>query len=465
MSFLKRFQTSVESLHNLSSNHLSSDNRRNKASIKKYVVAYSGGVDSLVLLYCFKQINVNVRAVHVHHGLQTVADEWVGHCQETCTQLDILIDILYVDAKQKQGESPEESARNARYQALENNLIVDEYLVTAQHLNDQAETLLLQLFRSASAAGLSAMPTYKKFGDYIHLRPLLLFSRTEIESFAKENNLQWVEDPSNDDISFDRNFLRKDIFPKLTERWPEVVTQLSKVASLQSNNLDVLEDMAAIDLADAITAQKKQLNVCAFEIVSMLSIDKLLQLSSPRLLNLLRYWIVTTLEKKPTRNLLEEIENALVYSQQDAKPEIVFSTYVFRKFQGNIYLLKAALASELLNDLQWNPSSPLKLPNLNVQLKAMMTVGKGLNKKLLDESLTVCFRKGGEKFHPAGRQHSQSLKKLLQEADIPPWERDIIPLIYFADELVAVVGLWVCRKFAIDEGESGWFVGVDNLSE
>ena len=450
MPFLKRFQASLESLYKLTDN-------------KKYVIAYSGGVDSLVLLYCFKEINIAVRAVHVHHGLQTVADDWVTHCQKTCEQFDISLDVLYVDAKQKQGTSPEESARNARYQSLQDNLTEGECLVTAQHLNDQAETLLLQLFRTASTAGLSAMPAYRKFGDHLHIRPLLSFSRKEIEDFAKENGLHWIEDPSNQDTSFDRNFLRKDVLPLLENRWPEVVTQLSTVAGLQSNNLRVLEDMAAIDLANALTMQQNQLKVCVFEVMSMLSMEMLKQLSSPRLLNLLRYWIIVTLERQPTRNLLEEIEKSLISSQQDANPDIVFSGYAFRKFQGNLYLLKTGDELKVQNDLDWNPSSPLKLPGLNIQLKAITSTGEGLDKKLLDESLKVCFRKGGEKFHPAGRRHSQSLKKLLQEANIPPWERDVIPLVYFGDELIAVVGLWVSKGFSVGDGESGWIVGVDGL--
>ena len=450
MSFLKRFQTSLDSL----------DKPIDK---NKYVIAYSGGVDSLVLLHCFKQVNVAVRALHVHHGLQTVADDWVTHCQKICEQLNIPLDVLYVDAKQKPGTSPEESARIVRYQALQDNLTEGECLVTAQHLNDQAETLLLQLFRTASAAGLSAMPAVRQFGDHVHIRPLLSFSRKEIEDYAKENDLCWIEDPSNQDVSFDRNFLRKDILPRLENRWPEVAKQLSIVASLQSNNLQVLEDMAAVDLANVLTTQKKQFKPCVFEIMSMLSLERLKQLSSPRLRNLLRYWIIITLEKQPTRNLLEEIAKSLIKAQQDAKADIAFSGYAFKKFQENLYLLKINDESKTQNDQVWNPSSVLKLPGLNIQLRAVMTIGEGLNKNLLDESLNICLRKGGEKFHPAGRRHSQSLKKLLQEADVPPWERDVIPLVYFKDDLIAVGGLWVSKRFSVGDGESGWVIGVEAM--
>ena len=450
MSFLKRFQTSLESC----SEHPDCKTQL----ISKYVIAYSGGVDSLVLLHCFKQIDATVRAVHVHHGLQVEADDWVTHCQQTCEQLVIPLDVVYVDAKQKQGLSPEEAARNARYQALQDNLSAGECLVTAQHLNDQAETLLLQLFRTASSAGLSSMPACKAFGDFIHIRPLLPFSRKEIESFAQQNDLHWIEDPSNQDVAFDRNFLRKDIVPRLESRWPELSSQLATAASLQSNNLQVLEDMAAIDLSNTVSREKNPSKTNVFEVVSMLSMAKLKRLSQPRLLNVLRYWIIVTLKTQPTRNLLEEIERALINSQADANPDIVFSAYTFRKFQENLYLLKLNHEVTTRNGIDWNPSSPLILPELNLQLVAIMSEAEGLDKKLLAEPLKICFRKGGEKFHPAGRRHSQSLKKLLQEAGIPPWQRDFIPLVYFGDELIAVAGFWVSKAFV---GEGGWCVAAE----
>lgn len=448
MSFVKRFQNCLESLY------APPDNSR-------YVIAYSGGLDSHVLLHCFKQVGAAVRAVHVHHGLQSDADDWVEHCQKVCDQLNIQLDVVYVDAKQTPGTSPEEAARKARYHALHDNMAGDECLVTAQHVDDQAETLLLQLFRTASTAGLSAMPANKRFGDYVHIRPLLSFSRDEIEGYARENDLQWVEDPSNLDTTYDRNFLRKEILPLLKKRWPEASAQLSKVSDLQASNLQVLENMAAIDLANVISTQDRALKFSINEVLSTLSIAGLKRFSSARLSNLLRYWIITTLDIQPTRNLLEEIERALINSQQDASPDIVFSGYAFRRFQDDIYLLKMIESRGELSDINWSPSSPLNISDLNIQMKTIDSVGEGLNRELLAENLTVRFRQGGEKFHPAGRRHSQSLKKLFQEANIPPWERDVIPLVYSGDELIAVGGLWVCKGYSVADGDTGWLVEVE----
>jgi tRNA(Ile)-lysidine synthase len=450
MSFVKRFQNSLESL-NL------------PVEKSSYVIAYSGGLDSHVLLHCFRQLDVVMRAVHVHHGLQDNADDWVVHCQQACDQLGVQLDIMYVDAQPKTGESPEEAARNARYQALHENLVEGECLVTAQHKDDQAETLLLQLFRTASTAGLSAMPANKAFGEHIHIRPLLSFSRNEIETYARGYNLLWVEDPSNQDTSYDRNFLRKDILPLLQQRWPEVSTQLAKVSELQSNNLQVLEDMAAIDLANAISTLECSSKSCVVDVESSVSVNRLQQLSSPRLLNMLRYWVISKLVQQPTRNLLLEIEKTLLNSQQDANPEIIFADFVFRRFQGDIYLLRNTDALRLQQDIEWYPAFPVTIEKPGIRIKAVETEGVGLNRQLLGETLTIRSRKGGEKFHPAGRRHSQSLKKLLQEANIPPWERDVIPLIYLADELIAVAGLWVCKEYSVAEGEGGWIVDVESV--
>jgi len=446
MSFVQRFQHSLELL---------------RAPIEKsnYVVAYSGGVDSHVLLHLCKQLNLLIRAVHIHHGLQDCADEWVKHCQNTCKAMDVDLDVIYVDASKKKGESPEETARKVRYQALQQCLLANEVLLTAQHQDDQAETLLLQLFRSANSAGLAGMPATRTMGEHVHLRPLLSFCRSEIEHFAKQNSLNWVEDPSNLDTAMERNFIRKNILPSLVERWPEVKLQLSTVASLQASNLNVLEDMAAIDLANALSVPT-QSNVTVFEVVSMLSLDKLKLLSSSRLLNLLRYWIIKTLSIKPTKNLLEEIECSLINTKQDANPDIVYSGFAFRKFQENLYLIKSNFVSVNLKKLDWQPTDDLNLPELNIRLTSKPSKSHALSNTLLTEFLQVRFRKGGEKFHPAGRQHSQSLKKLFQEGNIPPWERDVIPLVYYGDKLIAVGELWVSHEFVVDTGKSGWSVAI-----
>jgi len=469
MSFVKRFQSSLESLYQLPAN-------------AHYVIAYSGGLDSHVLLHCCNQLNFPVRAVHVHHGLQDVADDWVKHCQLICEQLSIPLDVFYVDAKPQQGLSPEETARNVRYQAIHKNLKSGDCLITAQHKNDQAETLLLQLFRTASAAGLAAMPAIRDFGDAVHVRPLLSFSRKEILDYATSNNLHWVEDPSNQDTGINRNFIRKEVLPVLQNRWPEVTAQLSTVANLQSNNLQVLEDMAAIDLANLVEARcinhggQTSANNNVYQVESQLCITGLKDLSTARLLNVLRLWIIKISGKQPRRKLLSEIEKTLIKSSQDAAAVLKFSAYEFRRFKNSLYLLKPKLLKSALPESEsmtssqqsynWTPRQVLKLPHLNMQITSQPSIGNNcLPKSLLEETLVVSFRKGGERFHPAGRKHSQSLKKLLQEAGVPPWERDCIPLVYRKDELIAVADLWVAKAFSTGSDEGGWLVQIASFDD
>lgn len=452
MSFIKRFQQLLESFPT-------------SAEKACYVVAYSGGVDSHVLLHCCQKLNLCVRAVHVHHGLQDVADDWVVHCQQACDALGVRLDVLYVDAKKQKRQSPEETARITRYQALQNNLMPGDCLLTAQHVNDQAETLLIQLFRTASTAGLSAMPVVKFIGKNTHLRPLLRFSKNEIENFARKSGLHWIEDPSNSDTRFDRNHIRKNVLPMLEQRWPDLTAQLSTVANLQANNLLVLEDMAAIDLADAnnFLVAKPALKTSVFDTASVLSIQRLKLLSSARLLNVLRYW-VRELDRLPSRKLLEEIEKTIINSQQDTAPVITFYEYEFRKFQNGLYLLKSKNNSiPYAGDggIEWLPSSSLALTGLNIKLSHALKTGEGLSKQLLNETLMIKFRQGGENFHPVQRKHSQRLKKLFQEAGIPPWDRESIPLVYYKDELIAVAGLWHCKQYSVCVGEEGWVINLD----
>lgn len=450
MSFLNRFQSALESLYELPEN-------------AKYVIAYSGGVDSHVLLYCCAQLQLPIRAIHIHHGLQSIADDWVDHCQRICEQLNIHLDVVYVNVKQTKGKSPEEVARDARYEALSLNLNNGDCLITAQHQSDQAETLLLQLCRTASAAGLSSMPDKKQLKNNLHIRPLLGFSRNEIVNFAGESQLHWIEDPSNKDVAFDRNFLRKEVMPLLRERWPEIEAQFSIVTKMQSNNLIVLEDMAAIDLSRAVISSYFQSKLAAYDVSSVLSIDVLKTLSKERLSNLLRYWVIKEIKASPTRNLLHEIETTIVNSQQDVNAVITYLGFECRKYQDKLYMLKRKNDLESVDNIAWKPKVALQLIQKNVQFVSVSRFGSGLRPDLLNKPLKVCFRQGGEKFHPHNRKHSQSLKKLLQEEGIPPWERGSFPLLYCDDELIAVIGLWMSKQHVVTCDEDGWVIDIEKL--
>ncbi len=415
---------------------------------QRYLVAYSGGLDSHVLLHlCAQCSSRSVRAVYIHHGLQDEADQWSEHCSEICRALQIPFKTIHVDASKRSGESPEETARKARYKALKSELELGDCLLTAHHQDDQSETVLLQLFRGAGVAGLAAMPMIREFNQTFHARPMLGFSREEIFDYANENNLKWIEDPSNIDTNFDRNLLRHDIIPVIKKRWPQLGDSLSKMAIQQQDALEIIEAMAGVDLSSIVTRQSHVIDVVG-----------LAKLSQARQLNVLRSWIHQCAHDAPTANVLHQVLQSVLPAVDDACPEVCWGESEIRRYQGKLYCLKR-VEHDASETFGWNPKDKLMLENLAVELSAEQGVSQGLKPELLDKKLKVKFRQGGEKIRPVGRKHTHSLKKLMQEAGIPPWQRSRIPLLYFDGELICVCGYWLAEGFT--SGCNAWLPTVE----
>lgn len=203
--------------------------------ICRLIVGYSGGLDSHVLLHGLAMhrpywLTQKLEAIYVDHGLQTASAVWGEHCAEVCRDLNMPFRVLKIDARPVPGESPEAAARRARYAALAAELGFDSALLTAHHRDDQAETLLLQLLRGAGPYGLAAMPAVSRLGQGRLLRPFLEVDRAELLAYAGKHGLRWIEDASNTDTGFDRNYLRHRVLPLLRERWPAVNRTLSRSA-------------------------------------------------------------------------------------------------------------------------------------------------------------------------------------------------------------------------------------------
>lgn len=410
--------------------------------IKTWWLAYSGGVDSQVLLFLLSQIEgLDVRAVYIDHGLQATSSDWAKHCALSCQQLNIPFQSLSVNAKAEPGESPEAAARHARYAQLASLIGPDDCLLTAQHQDDQAETLLLQLLRGSGAAGLAAMPFSTRFFQGWHVRPLLGFSRQHILDFAREQQLAWVEDPSNQDERYDRNFLRNRLMPLLQQRWPSVSQSLSRAAELQAENAVVLEQLAAKDLQVIETPRDS------------LAIAHVLLLDEMRQRNLLRYWIRQQGYGLPSRAILQQIQQQMLHSRDDACPQIHWAQADMHRYKGHLYLIPSG-QHDSRQIFQWDGRQVLSLPSLQQQLVMQSVTGQGIDADYLD-GLTVRFRTGGEVIKPAGRKETHSLKKLLQEAEVPPWLRQRIPLIYHNDDLIAVVGYWIAEGYQVAADQTG----------
>ena len=455
MTFIQAFLQQLD----LFSSNFSQINSDASTQKNSFVIAYSGGLDSHVLLHVCHSLNLPIRAIHVHHNLQSVADDWVTHCQQVCLQLNVSLEVLYVDATAQARQSPEDAARIVRYAALVNAMQAGETLLTGQHADDQSETFLLQLMRGASAAGLAAMPLQRSLGSVIQQRPLLTFSRDEIEAYANANKLKWIEDPSNQDTAFDRNFIRQRVLPILKERWPALNSSLSHTVNVQQENLEILEAMAAIDLANV----SMQSQTC-------LSIPKLLQLSIVRQKNALRFWVKQNSPHQPTRKLLDEIHNAVLSASEDARPCVKWGKSEIRRYQNSLYLLPQTEVFDSTQSFIWQADSELEMDGVGI-LTRQITPGShvlkqapGLKQAYLDLPLQISFRQGGERIQLVGHSQSRRLKSLFQEAGIAPWQRQKIPLIYCEEKLIAVSNLWIAAGSEAAEGEDGWLVKIQNLA-
>lgn len=413
-------------------------------TIKTWWLAYSGGVDSQVLLHLMAQTGLNLKAVYIDHGLQEESRDWALHCENSCKALNVSFRTILVDAHPESGESPEAAARAVRYQALAEFIEEDDCLLTAQHQDDQAETLLLQLFRGAGAAGLAAMPALTRFSNGWHARPLLGVSRQSILEYAKQQGLSWVEDPSNLQHQYDRNFLRLQLMPVLRQRWPAINQTLSQATEQQAENKHLLEQLAELDL--------KQLSTNAVG----LTVTGLMSFSEDRQRNILRFWIKQHHLPIPSRQVLNQMQQQMLYSAEDANPEVHWSGAEMHRFKNHIYAF-TSFDHDPAQILQWQIKLPIDITSLQQTLVMNTHTGLGLDKKRLQSQLQVRFRQGGERICPAGRQGHHSLKKLFQEAEVPPWLRDRIPLIYQNDELIAVAGYWVADEYSIAEDEAGFF--------
>ena len=437
-----------------SPDHLLQQLRRHSVP-PSYQVAFSGGLDSLVLLHALcalrDQLDATVGAVHVHHGLHADADEWDMHCQHVCNDLDVTYTLLRVDGRPLRGESPEAAARDARYRALAEWLPAQYCLLTAQHQDDQAETLLLQLLRGSGVSGLAAMPVLTGLGDGRHLRPLLDVTRTALHHYASAHALRWIEDPSNLSSAYDRNYLRHHVLPLLRNRWPAVSTSLSRSAAHCAEAKALIGQLADNDLQGVTGVH-----------AGTLSVTDLVALPRDRQRNVLRVWLKRSSGGMPSTAVLTRIVTDVLYSRPDAGPAVRWDRFEVRRYRDDMFCLQQTVNRDATQTLHWLLSAPLILPGAGGVLTATPVIGAGLRyADATANGVRVSWRKGGEVCLPAGRKHHHSLKKLFQEGGIPPWERQRIPLIYIKEKLAMVPGLCACEPFKAGPAEPGVLITWD----
>ena len=396
----------------------------NAPSAAAWRLAYSGGVDSTVLLHLAAKAGMpGLQAVHVHHGLQSNADAWAQHCAATCQQWRVPLHVERVSIDPNDAAGPEAAARAARYAALHRHLPDGGVLMTAHHRDDQAETVLLRLLRGTGVGGLAAMRPLLPWGAGQLWRPLLRYSRAELLAYAQEQGLRWIEDGHNTQPRYARSYLRAEVMPALHQRWPDLAAQLSKAAELSDEASGLLEQLAAQDLA----------GVGASASDPFLSIAALARLDPARRNNLLRYWLQQRSLPLPHRDTLQLIGSEVMAAGVDAEPRLAWPGGEFRRYRDHLYAL-ACLPPEPLDwSSDWDGLSILVLP-----AGCGVLSGEGDT----PDTCTVRFGHGGEALKPVGSPHTRRLKQLFQQAGIPPWQRRRMPMIFFGGELIAVADLW-----------------------
>ncbi len=408
-------------------------------------VAYSGGLDSTVLLHALARAiadraHYSMRAAHVDHQLHPDSPRWREQCGRVAESLQIEFVPLVVTIAASPDVGIEAAAREARYAALREIVKPNEVLLTAHHADDQLETMLMALMRGAGLRGLSGVPSVQIFGGGWLARPLLEFGRAELEQWARAEQLQWLEDPSNVNMSFDRNFLRHRVLPALRERWPAAAHSATRSTAHLREAGRLLDVLAAADL------ETVAIGAC-------IGRAGLASLAPARRRNVLRHWIRQHGMRVPSTRKLATIERDLLIAREDRLPCVEWDGVQVRRHRGLLYCMRQQPPIEAADALTWNVSQVLELPAQLGRLRVQLDASGGLAAARLPAALQVRFRHGGEELQPAGDAHHRKLKKLLQDARVLPWWRDRLPLIYAADRLVAVGDLWIAEEFAARGGE------------
>jgi tRNA(Ile)-lysidine synthase len=432
---------------------------RNLPAHSGLYVALSGGLDSVLLLHTLVRHVRNsdrLTAVHVNHQLQPNAGETESFCRRLCDALSVPCQIRRVEVSATpSGNFPgtgglEEAAREARYQAFRSCLEDNDLLVMAHHADDQTETVLFRLLRGTGVAGLGGMPVIRVLGNGTLYRPFLNFSRQQLEAWARELSVDWVEDPSNQDQRFDRNYLRKTIIPALKERWPSLNRRLASTARACSESDEIARSLGSLHFSRCGTAD------------GGLDLSLLAGLTLVEQKNLIRWWVGRQQCSPPSLADWRGLMSDFIDSGDDRQPEYCGDDYVIRRHQNTLYLVKGqAVTGD--EGAQVLPGQETAWGEWRLQLQAA-NADSGTAPEL-----RVFLRQGGERIRARAGGPSKSLKNWLQEQAVPAWERSSLPLVKDTasdkHELVAVGHLWISEHYSGKAPASGWRLILERESD
>jgi tRNA(Ile)-lysidine synthase len=403
----------------------------------RVTLGLSGGLDSVSLLSVLvdlaPKLGYFLSCVHVHHGLSKNADDWAHFCAVLCDSKQVPLETVRVDLGRWRGLGIEAAARTARYEAYAKQKA--DYVVLAHHRDDQAETLLLQLLRGAGVKGLAAMPVVLDRPGPAILRPLLEVPRSDLEAYARSKRLKWVDDESNRDTRLARNFLRHDVLPLLERRFPAARATIARSALHLSEAQGLLDALARED------AERAERN-------GGLDVAVLAGLGPARAKNLLRHYFAAQGVPMPDASLIEESLRQLISAGSDAALRVRLGPVRLRRYRG-LMLLEPELPEPARDfEAAWTGAAVWKLPELGGALRFQSVRGTGISlAKLVPDRVRVRLRRGGERLRPDRSRPTRTLKNLLQECGVPPWQRERLPLLYCGSDLVFVPYLGVACEY------------------
>nr|WP_241480414.1 tRNA lysidine(34) synthetase TilS [Legionella norrlandica] len=392
------------------------------------------------VLASFPQLRDKLSAVHINHGISSNSKNWQHHCEQVCLSLGL--DFIAKSIDFDRSVNIEEAARTARYGCFSSLLTKHDCLILAHHLDDQAETVLLQLFRGAGIGGLGAMHELSSLGKGQLARPFLVHSRIQLEHYADCYELRWIEDESNQDIKYSRNYLRHRIMPLLVEKWPGVVGNIARAATHCQQAKANLEALAFHDCPELSVA------------MDHLNIELLKELGFDRIINVLKVWLKKNQVQLPSSKTFQRIIHEVIFASSDAMPMVSWGQIQIRRFKQCIYLFGIDKIN-LPDVIKWQQfPAPLRCLDAKIHLKAIQAEKGAM---IPDEAkIDIRFRKGGEEFYWRGQ--TRHLKKLFQEWQVPPWIRDKVPLVYINDQLACVVGYAVSDLFFTTNPQEAWSI-------
>ncbi|MDH2997081.1 tRNA(Ile)-lysidine synthase [Pasteurellaceae bacterium LFhippo2] len=408
-----------------------------------FLIGLSGGVDSVVLLHLFQQIKaplkLNLRAIHIHHGLSPNADHWADFCQTLCDKWDIPLIVKKVKVEGKQGIEAE--ARSARYQAISAQIQRNEVLVTAHHLDDQAETFLLALKRGSGIKGLSAMQPVSFAHKFAIFRPLLDVSKAEINAYAKHYHLSWISDESNQNNSYDRNFLRNEILPLLNQRWSQFSQMVARSSQHCAEQQLLIEELLADELNQRIDQHQQRL-----------AIDNFANFSRAKQQQLVRLWLEKGEIAMPSIQQLEQIIQHLILAESDKNPQVRLANKLIRRHKNKIFITEEYVDTShytiQIPPFEKGEIGGISLPdNIGTIQRTEDSLICKLSAKshrlllpeeLRNQTLTIKLHHSG-KVKIYGKTMREDIKKIWQKNSVPVWLRTRTPLVFFEDQLVGII--------------------------